>query len=69
VQLINNILVKVKGSVVEWQGKKQVKIDKIRPAIDEDGVDIREFIPVAPLIPKRCMLNFLITRLKFRIRN
>lgn len=52
VQLINNILVKVKGSVVEWQGKKQVKIDKIRPAIDEDGVDIREFIPVAPYDPE-----------------
>lgn len=49
VQLVKNILVKVKGNVVEWQGKKQVKIDKIRPVIDEDGVNINEFIPVAPI--------------------
>lgn len=48
-QLVKNILVKVKGNVVDWQGKKQVKIDKIRPAIDEDGVNINEFIPVAPI--------------------
>lgn len=49
IQLVKNILVKVKGNVVEWQGKKQIKIDKIRPAIDEDGVNINEFIPVAPI--------------------
>ncbi len=49
VQLVKNILVKVKGNVVEWQGKKQVKIEKIRPVIDEDGVNINEFIPVAPI--------------------
>ncbi|KUO59252.1 MAG: CMP-binding protein [Gracilibacter sp. BRH_c7a] len=48
-QLIKNTLVKVKGNVVEWQGKKQVKVDKIRPAIEEDGVNINEFIPVAPI--------------------
>ena len=35
--------------MVEWQGKKQVKVDKIRPAIEEDGVNINEFIPVAPI--------------------
>ncbi len=52
IQLISNILVKVKGSVVEWQGKKQVKIDKIRPVIEEDGVNIKEFIPVAPYDPE-----------------
>ena len=48
-QYINNVLVKVKGNVVEWQGKKQIKIDKIRLVIDEDGVNIGEFIPVAPI--------------------
>lgn len=51
-QLVKNILVKVKGNVVEWQGKKQVKIDKIRPVIEEDGVNINEFIPVAPNSPE-----------------
>lgn len=51
-QLQKNILVKVKGSVVEWQGKKQVKIDKIRPVIEEDGVNIKDFVPVAPYEPE-----------------
>lgn len=51
-QYINNVLVKVKGNVVEWQGKKQIKIDKIRLAIDEDGVNISDFIPVAPAKPE-----------------
>lgn len=51
-QLVSNSLVKVKGNVVEWQGKKQVKIDKIRPVIEEDGVCVKDFIPVAPYDPK-----------------
>ncbi|UWG99164.1 HD domain-containing protein [Dehalobacter sp. DCM] len=48
----NNILVKVKGSIVEWQGKKQVKIDKIREAADTDGVSIQDFVPTAPHSPQ-----------------
>jgi len=51
-QLTHHILVKVKGSIVEWQGKKQVKIDKIRPATEADGVNIKEFVPVAPDSPE-----------------
>lgn len=51
-QFAGNMLVKVKGSVVEWQGKKQIKIDKIRPVTGEDGVNIREYIPVAPFEPE-----------------
>jgi 3'-5' exoribonuclease len=52
-QIVNHMLVKVKGSVVEWQGKKQIKVDRIRPAIEEDGVNISEFIPVAPHDPEK----------------
>ena len=51
-QYVKNVLVKVKGNVVDWQGKKQVKIDKIRLAIEEDGVNISELIPVAPIEPE-----------------
>ncbi|HHV64656.1 MAG TPA: HD domain-containing protein [Peptococcaceae bacterium] len=47
-----DMLVKVQGSVVEWQGKKQIKIERIRPAKAEDGVDIKEFIPAAPYDPE-----------------
>jgi 3'-5' exoribonuclease len=51
-QFVNNMLVKVKGSVGEWQGKKQIKIDKMRPVTEKDGVDIQEYIPVAPYAPE-----------------
>lgn len=51
-QYVENMLVKVKGSVVEWQGKKQIKIEKIRPVTEEDGIDVSEFIPVAPQEPE-----------------
>jgi 3'-5' exoribonuclease len=43
-----HMLVKVKGTVVEWQGKKQIKVEKIRQANEKDGIDISQFIPSAP---------------------
>ena len=51
-QYIPNTLVKVKGSVTEWQNKLQLKIDKIRVAIEEDKLDIGDFVPVAPYSPE-----------------
>ncbi|MEL7568389.1 MAG: HD domain-containing protein [Dehalobacterium sp.] len=41
-------LVKVKGVLIEWQQRLQLKIEKIRLAQPEDGVDIDDFIPTAP---------------------
>ncbi|WP_102401055.1 3'-5' exoribonuclease YhaM family protein [Haloimpatiens massiliensis] len=43
-----NSLVKVRGMVTEWQNTLQFKIEKIREVMDEDGVDITNFVPVAP---------------------
>lgn len=43
-----NTLVKVRGMVTEWQNTLQFKIEKIREVMDEDGVNITEFVPVAP---------------------
>ncbi|MFD3156292.1 3'-5' exoribonuclease YhaM family protein [Haloimpatiens sp. FM7330] len=43
-----NTLVKVRGIVTEWQNALQFKIERIREVIEEDGVDIADFIPVAP---------------------
>lgn len=47
-QYVANALVKVKGSVNEWQSRLQLKIDKIRVATEEDGLDVGDFVPVAP---------------------
>ncbi|WP_138202940.1 3'-5' exoribonuclease YhaM family protein [Haloimpatiens lingqiaonensis] len=43
-----NRLVKVRGMVTEWQNALQFKIEKIREVMDEDGVNITDFVPVAP---------------------
>lgn len=48
---VRNTAVKVKGSVVEWQGKKQIKIDRIRLLEAEDGVEIKELVAAAPADP------------------
>jgi len=51
-QYIPNTLVKVQGIVNEWQGKLQLKIQKIRVTTAEDELDIGEFVPVAPFSPE-----------------
>lgn len=44
----NNMLVNVRGTVNEYRGKLQLKIEKIRPAVEEDKIDIEDFIMCAP---------------------
>ena len=51
-QYVPNTLVKVRGSVNEWQNRLQLKIDKIRVATVNDDLDIGEFVPVAPYSPE-----------------
>jgi len=51
-QYVPNTLVRVRGTVNEWQSRLQLKIDKIRVATDEDDLDIGEFVPVAPYSPE-----------------
>ena len=43
-----NVLVKVRASVVEWQNNLQLKIDKIRVSNEEDKVDVTDFVASAP---------------------
>lgn len=40
-------LVKVRGSISQYNGADQLRIDKIRPVCDADGVDISSFVPSA----------------------
>ncbi len=42
-------IVKVRGEVLEWNGSKQLKVNKIRPASETDSVKISELIPSAPV--------------------
>jgi len=47
-----NIIVKIRGTVVEWQNQLQLKIERIRLAAAEDGVNIADFVPTAPYEPE-----------------
>lgn len=41
-------LVKIRGTVSEWNGSNQVAINKIRLAVDSDQCDISDFLMTAP---------------------
>ncbi len=48
-------IIKVRGSITEFNGRIQLKIERIRPAAEEDEVDRRQLIPCAPEEPKVMM--------------
>lgn len=41
-------IIKIRTSVTEWQGKKQLRVSRFRSAVPEDDFDIAEFIKTAP---------------------
>lgn len=45
---VNHALIKVRAVAHEWQGRMQLKLENIRLAAPEDGVDIADFVPAAP---------------------
>ncbi len=40
-------IIKIQGKVSEYQGKKQLAIERIRKAVDEDNVDVSQFYKVS----------------------
>lgn len=44
-------IVKVKASVTEWNGMKQLRILRVRKAVEQDGVEMADFIKAAPEKP------------------
>ncbi|MDD2215478.1 MAG: HD domain-containing protein [Eubacteriales bacterium] len=51
-------IVKVKAQVTEWNSMKQLRVLKIRRAVDQDGIVMEDFIKSAPEKPED-MLAFL----------
>lgn len=48
--LVNsNSIVKVRGEVLEWNGSKQLKVNKVRGKLPTDDIKISELIPSAPI--------------------
>jgi len=48
-------IVKVRGEVLEWNGTKQLKINKIRGKLSTDTIKINELIPSAPIEPSEML--------------
>lgn len=44
-----NNIIKIRGDISEWQGKKQLKIIKIRNQNEEDDVNVEDFVQSAPI--------------------
>ena len=59
----NGDIVKIKAMVTEWNGMKQLKVMKIRKAVDQDATDIRDFIKAAPEDPQD-MYDFIMEQAK-----
>lgn len=54
-----NGLIKIRGTVNEWQGRNQMKIDKIRAASEEDGAEINDFVAAAPEKPEDMLIEIV----------
>ncbi len=46
------LVVKIEGDVTLWNNTMQLKVVRHRPAGEEDGIDIKDFVPAAPIEAK-----------------
>lgn len=51
-------IVKVKASVNEWKGIRQLRIMKIRKAVETDSFELKDFVKAAPEDPQE-MFNYI----------
>lgn len=56
-------VVKVRGMMLEYNGRPQLRVDKMRPAEPGDGVDLSQLVPCAPDSGSE-MMERLMARLK-----
>ena len=54
-------IVKIKASVNEWNGIKQLRVTRIRKASAADGLDLSDFVKAAPEDPQK-MFDYLLER-------
>lgn len=54
---VGGSVVKVRAAVTEWQGSKQLKVERIRLATEADGVDMSELVSSAPVPGEKLYQN------------
>ena len=62
------ILVKARGSVLDWQGQQQFKIDFMGKVLDSDHIKIEEYIPSAPYSGE-AMYKFIMTVIQEKMQD
>jgi len=54
-------VLRVRGMMLEYNGKPQLRVDKMRPATEEDDYDMAQLAPCAPR-PAGDMLDYILNR-------
>lgn len=47
-EIASSDIVKLKGNVTEWNGMRQLRVQKLRKAVPEDEVELMDYIKAAP---------------------
>ena len=47
-EIAESSLVKVKANVTEWNGMRQLRVQKLRKSVPEDDLELADFIKAAP---------------------
>ena len=61
-------LVKAKGSVIDWQGQMQFKIDSMGKVLASDGIKTEDYIPSAPYSGE-AMYKFIMTVIQEKMQD
>ena len=59
-------IVKVRGGTLEYNGRLQLRVERIRPMADSDDVDISQLAPCAPETPEEMMGQIMETVKEFQ---
>jgi len=54
-------VIRVRGMMLEYNGRPQLRVDKMRPATEADNYDIAQLVPCAPQ-PAGEMLDYILNR-------
>jgi len=47
-EIVEGDIIKLKGSVTEWNGMRQLRVLKLRKVVPEDNAELMDFIKAAP---------------------
>ena len=56
--IVPGTLIRIKATVTEWNGTRQLRVTRLRAAVKEDKLDLKDFIKAAPE-PSEDMWNYI----------